>query len=155
MITVGDYVLPEHPSQTLFSDEDAIICWKGGKYASGVSKEQFSEACQAVAVFGDERRLTVSDLHFQATGIKRRVSVLVPSFSALPGAVVGTDRIAVMHRRHARIFGALHDIVLHPLPVAGPGITEVVQWHRLREKDQGARWLIGLLAEEAEALLPN
>lgn len=155
MITVGDYIVPDHPSRTLFSDEDAIICWKDGKYASGVSKQQFSEACQAVAVFGEERRLTVSDLYFKEVGIERKVSVLVPSFSALPGAVVGTDRIAVMHRMHARIFEALYDIVRHPLPVVGPGITEIVQWHRLREKDPGARWLIGLLTEEAEALQEN
>jgi LysR family transcriptional regulator, nod-box dependent transcriptional activator len=152
MITVGNYILPDHPSQTLFSDEDAVICWKGGKFATGVSAEQFSQAYQAVAVFGEERRSTVSDLHFQAIGIERRVSVLVPSFSALPGAVVGSDRIAVMHRRHAKIFEAIHDIALHPLPVPGPAITEVVQWHRLREKDPGARWLIGLLVEEAQAL---
>lgn len=155
MITVGNYVLPDHPSQALFSDEDALICWKGGKFAAGVSETQFLDACQAVAVFGDERRSTVSDLHFQAAGIERKISVLVPSFSALPGAVVGTDRIAVVHRRHAMIFEALYDIVLHPLPVPGPGITEVVQWHRLREKDPGARWLIGLLTEEAEALRPH
>lgn len=155
MITVGNYTLPEHPGQALFSDEDAIICWKGGKFAAGVSETQFSEACQAVAVFGDERRSTVSDLHFQALSVERKITIFVPSFSALPGAVVGTDRIAVMHRRHAKIFETLYDIALHPLPIPGPGITEVVQWHRLREKDPGARWLIGLLTEEAAALQPN
>jgi len=152
MITVDDYVLPDHPSRTLFADEDAVICWAGGQYADGVSLEQFSQAGQAVAVFGEERRSTVTDVNFQTRSVERRISVLVPSFSALPGAVVGTDRIAVMHRRHARIFEALYDIVLHPLPVDVPGITEVVQWHRLREKDPGARWLIDLLSDEARAL---
>lgn len=152
MITVENYILPEHPTLALFSDTDAVICWNKGKYAGGVSANDFSESCHAIAVFGDERRATVSELHFLEMGIERHISMRVPSFSALPGAVVGTDRVAVMHRRHAELYGAFYDIAVHPLPLQGPGINEVVQWHRLREKDPGARWLINLLVEEAQAI---
>lgn len=152
MITVANYILPEHPHLALFGDEDSVICWTDGKYAAGINADQFLEARHAIAVFGEERRPTVSELHFDASGIDRRISVQVPSFSALPAAVVGTDRIAILHRRHAQLFSSLYPIVYHPLPIAGPGISEILQWHRLREKDPGARWLIGLLTEEAKSL---
>ncbi len=152
MITVGNYVQDDHPSLPLFEDEDTVICWKHGRYAAGVTEQQFLEAGHAIAVFGEERRSTVSELHFAANGVERRVTMCVPSFAALPPAVVGTDRLAVMHRRHAEMFTALYPIAYHPLPIEGPGISEVVQWHRLRGKDPGARWLLGLLVEEAAAL---
>lgn len=152
MITVANYLVAEHPHLPLFSDEDAVICWSGGKYAQGITAEQFMAASHAIAVFGEERRSTVSELHFEGAGIRRHVAVQVPSFSALPAAVVGTDRVAVMHRRHAAFFAALYPMVHHALPMRGAGIHEVVQWHQLREKDPGARWLINLLVEEARSL---
>lgn len=152
MITVKNHILADHPCLHLFSDTDSVICWKKGKYAGGVSETDFSDAYHAIAVFGDERRATVSEMHFQTLGTERQISMRVPSFAALPGAVVGTDRIAIMHRRHAELFSAFYDIAIHPLPLEGPGVNEVVQWHRLREKDPGARWLINLLVEEAQAI---
>jgi LysR family transcriptional regulator, nod-box dependent transcriptional activator len=152
LITVANYTVVDHPHLPLFSDEDSVICWNLGAYAGGIDAAQFLEASHAIAVFGEERRPTVSDLHFDSSGIERRIAVQVPGFSALPGAVVGTDRVAILHRRHARFFSSLYPISHHPLPVPGPGISEVVQWHRLRDKDPGARWLIGLLVDEARDL---
>lgn len=149
VISVTSYILEQHPARNLMSDMDAVIAWTGGRYADGVSREQFLAADHAVAVFGEERRPTVSDIHLDVLGIERRAAVTVPSFSALPAAVVGTDRIALMHSRHAQMFARHLPIVLHPAPINGLGITEVAQWHRLREKDAGVLWLVDLLAESA------
>jgi LysR family nod box-dependent transcriptional activator len=152
LITVANYTLLDHPHLALFSDEDAVICWNQGKFADGIDKEQFLAASHATAVFGEERRPAVSELYLESVGINRKVSVQVPSFSSLPASVVGTDRVAILHRHHARLLSSLYPINYHPLPVAGPGIHEIVQWHRLREKDAGARWLINLLVEETQSL---
>ncbi|MFM2371202.1 MAG: hypothetical protein RIS85_924 [Pseudomonadota bacterium] len=152
MITVSDYALEDHPSQLLFSDEDSVICWKSGALADGVSAQQFLAADHAVAVFGKERMPTVTELHFDTLGVERQVAVRVPSFAALPGAVVGTDRVATMHRRHAEFFSAIHPIAIHPLPIKVPGVQEVLQWHKLRQNDSGLRWLMGLCMAEAQAL---
>lgn len=149
MITVPNYVVTGHPSENLFNDRDAVICWSGGKYAGGINQEQFLAASFAVAVFGEERRPSVSELHFRQNGIALNASVEVPSFAALPGAVCGTDRIAVMHRGHARLFERSHSIVTHELPIDGPEICEVAQWHRLRRNDTGIQWLMTTLREEA------
>lgn len=152
VITVSNYILEGHPQVTLFEDIDTVICWSGGRYAAGISSEEYFEASHAVAVFGEERRPTVSEIFFSAAGIERRVVVQVPSFSALPAAVVGTDRVALMHRRHAEMFAPLYPIALHPLPTKGPGIVEIAQWHRLREQDSGILWLIDRLRDEADRL---
>ncbi|MFV0645449.1 MAG: LysR family transcriptional regulator [Sphingomonadaceae bacterium] len=149
MITVPNYVLPDHPSLSLFSDEDAVICWSEGKYAAGIDQEQFLMADCAIAVFGEERRPTISDLHFRKHNIALNCQVEVSSFSALPGAVCGTDRIAVMHSRHARFFQRAYPLACHPLPVSGTEVREIAQWHTLRRKDQGIRWLLDLLQVQA------
>jgi DNA-binding transcriptional LysR family regulator len=152
LINVSNYLLDQHPQLPLFNDKENVICWDRGRYAAGITAEEFLEASHAVAVFGEERRSTVFDLHLAATGIRRRIAVQVGGFSSLPSAVVGTDRVAVMHRRHANHFSTLYPIRHHAVPIPGPGVNEVVQWHRLREKDAGVLWLISLLQEETARL---
>lgn len=85
-------------------------------------------------------------------GLQLKTAVKVPSFSALPGAVVGTDRLAVMHRKHAEIFKSLYPIVVHRLPVDGPEISQIAQWHRLRKNDRGILWLLERVGQSADAL---
>lgn len=152
MITAADYAIEGYPQSPLFSDADTVICWSGGRYAAGMTAGEFLAADHAIAVFGEERRPTVSDIHFGVVGIDRRAVVRVSSFSALPAAVVGTDRVAVMHRRHAKLFARLYPIVHHDLPIEGPGIVEIAQWHRLREKDPGVLWLMEMLSNEVAVL---
>jgi DNA-binding transcriptional LysR family regulator len=153
MITVPQYLMSDHPTESLFSDRDAVICWKHGKFAQGVSNQEFLEADFATAVFGEERRPTISEGYFRDHGISLRTAVQVPSFSALPGAVCGTDRLAVMHSGHARYFERHQPIAVHPLPIDGPGVSEVAQWHRLRRNDGGIQWLLSLLREQAAPLV--
>ncbi|MEI8633519.1 hypothetical protein P4S72_18545 [Vibrio sp. PP-XX7] len=70
MITVKNFIADDHPSRKIFSDDDVAICWNQGKFKQGVTAEQFSEASFADAVFGVERRSTVSELHFHALGLQ-------------------------------------------------------------------------------------
>jgi len=154
MITVPRFSLDGFPSETLFTDEDAVICWKSGKFAAGIDEAAFLSADFAVPIFGEERRPSISDLHFTEAGLMLNASLHVPSFSALPGAICGTDRIAVMHLRHARFFQQMYPLIHHPLPTTGAEISEVMQWHPLRRKDAGVRWLRQLLHDEAASLEP-
>ncbi len=154
MITVPQYIAEEHPTELLFDDVDSVICWSQGRFGDGIDEEGFREADFAKAVFGEERRPATIDLHFGKSNLDLRTVIEVPSFSALPGAVIGTDRIALMHRRHAEFFRSRYDIACHHLPVPGPGISEVAQWHQLRSKDGGIAWLLGLLREQVGVLVP-
>jgi DNA-binding transcriptional LysR family regulator len=152
MITVPDFTTDEHPSEVLFSDQESVLCWADGDFADGISAEQFLNAQHAVAVFGQEGMPTVTDHYFDAHGIRRRVAVRVPSFSALPRAVVGTNRVATLHSRHAESFAKMYPIKAHPLPVEGPVVSGIMQWHKLRQNDPGLRWLLDLLQTEATLL---
>ena len=152
MVVIENYMTADHPSELLYTDEDAVICWNAGIYASGISTAQFLQARHVVAVFGQEQLPTVTELHFDASGIDRHVAIRVPSFAAIPGAVIGTNRIATMHKRQAELFSAIYPIQMHSLPIKGPGIREVMQWHKLRHNDAGLRWILSLIRAEAEHL---
>lgn len=152
MITVPEFKLEGFPSEVLFTDEDAVICWSQGMYAAGIDKASFLNADFAMAVFGEERRPSISEIHFKESGLNLRTTLLVPSFAALPGAICGTDRIAVMHLRHARFFQQLYPITILGLPVPGIEVSEIMQWHPLRRKDGGLLWLRNLFIEEAGSL---
>lgn len=152
MITVPKFMLSGYPSEELFTDCDVVVCWSGGRHAQGISQASFAKADFAMALFGEERRPAISDLHFAEGGLALNAAVHVPSFSALPGAVCGTDRLAIMHRRHALFFQRLYPLAVHPLPIAGAQIAEMAQWHPLRRKDAGLSWLLDLLRGEVANL---
>ncbi|GAA0273423.1 LysR substrate-binding domain-containing protein [Alteraurantiacibacter aestuarii] len=149
MITVPQYLAPDHPSEILFEDVDSVVCWSEGRFRDTIDEKGFLEADFAKAVFGEERRPATVDLYFRERNFDLKTAIEVPSFSALPGAVIGTDRIALMHRRHAKFCQRRYPLSCHPLPVPGPGISEFAQWHQLRRNDGGIAWLLGLLREEA------
>lgn len=150
-LSVSAFTVQGHPHLALFRDEEVLICWKGAGYKT-IDLEGFYAAGHAVASFGSDRQPSLADLHLGQIGRKRRIEVSLPNFGALPQAVAGTRRLATMHRLYAEHFARLYPIVLHPLPVPIPDIVEIVQWHRIRDKDPGVQWLLGLLRAEAAKL---
>lgn len=143
---------PDHPHMVLVMDEEAVICSAESRYAAGVDAAAFLEAGHAVAVFGDDQQTAAADAHLQREGVARRIEVRVPGFAALPLAVIGTDRLAIMHRKHAERFAERLPLRVFPSPVATPPVYELVQWHGTREKDEGVRWLLEVISRHAARL---
>jgi LysR family nod box-dependent transcriptional activator len=77
---------------------------------------------------------------------QRHVEVIAPSFLSVTGLVLGTQRIATMHRRLARHFARFAPLVLRELPFFVPPIREAVQWHIASNNDAGLRWVIERIA---------
>ena len=152
MITITGFFGDGHPRRKLFTDQHAVIAWSGGKYGSSLTEEQFFAARHAVVLFGGERHPAFSETHFASQGIKREIDVRVPTFSALPPAVIGTDRIATMYRLHAEYFAQFLPISIHEPPISMPYVTEEVQWHSLRSNDPGLKWALDLLVRHSERL---
>ena len=152
LITVREYVVAGHPSRLLFCDDDALIAWDQGVYASGVSVSQFETANFATVRFGADLQPSVGDIHLDQMGVQHKTNMQVTSFSALPAAVVGTDRLAILHGRHAKVFRDWYPVNVHPMPVQSHQTEEVIQWHRLRENDLGISWLLERLTAAADGL---
>lgn len=151
VITLGTYVDPQHPRLALFEDEEVVVAWSGANYGS-VDEHLFFSAGHAAAVFGRDRHPSSVDDYLSSQPRQRRIEISVPSFAALPLAVVGTRRLALMHRRLAEHFSALYPLSTYPAPVALPRIEQIAQWHRLRDKDAGVQWLVDLVRRTARQL---
>jgi DNA-binding transcriptional LysR family regulator len=69
------------------------------------------------------------------------VEVSAPSMAALPQMVVGTDRIATVHRRLALQAEKVLPIKLWPPPLEVPMLVQTLQWHRHRDADPALQWM--------------
>ena len=70
----------------------------------------------------------------------------------LPRLVVGTRRVATMHRRLAEVLAQAQPVKLVDLAFETPKIVEVLLAHRFRELDAGGVWLRDLIRDHARAL---
>jgi LysR family nod box-dependent transcriptional activator len=152
VITLGKFMHPHHPRAFLFEDEHAVICWSESTYSKSFDAEQFYKAGHAVACFGVDRHPAFTDTYFAEHNVDRKIELRLPSFAAFPNAVIGTQRVATMYRRHAEYFARMLPISVLPMPFPMPNVQEEAQWHSMRSKDEGLQWLLGLLQGEAEQL---
>ena len=151
-VTIETHLVPDFPRLPLYEDEHAVICWSGGPHAAGIDADGFIAAGHAVAYFGPARLTAFSETWFDRQGLERRIDVRVPSFTMLPQAVVGTTRVATLQRRYAEYYARFLPITVLPMPFDIPLLREMVQWHPMRDRDDGLKWLIDLIRRHASAL---
>jgi DNA-binding transcriptional LysR family regulator len=92
------------------------------------------------------------------SGFTRRVEVVAMSYSLMPHLVIGTSRIATMHRKLAHYYTRHLPLRMLDMPISMPKIVETVQWHQYRDKDPAHRWFRGLLlraGQELNAAVPS
>jgi len=151
LLTVDRFALPDHTFTELWLDEEVIISCETAELEK-IDAETFFACGHAVATFGIERRASIADNHIDRFGWKRRIEVQLPEFGAICQAIVGTKRLATMHRRYALHFAQLYPIKLHPTWEPFPKIIEGMQWHNVRDSDPGLQWLAELLIDGSKKL---
>jgi len=145
LIIPMQYVSSLHPCVPLFEDDYVVVSWTGHPTVrEGLTREQYLSAGHVVANYSSDgaRNLPVLEGWFlEREGISRRIEVTAPTMAALPGLVVGTQRLATVHRRVARQAQQHLPIRIWPTPMAIPRLVQMLQWNRLRESDAGLRWI--------------
>lgn len=150
VIVQEPYASADHPRRALFDDEYVVIAWsKNRKIGNTLTTRAFLEASHVIVRFaGGRRGASWEELSFQRHP-ERRAAVLSPDFSSVPHLVVGTERIATMHRRHALLCARSMPLKLLPCPIRIPRVRQVVQWHTHSRSDAGLVWLVESLVNEA------
>lgn len=151
--TVDPFTVPRHPQLPLWRDTEVVISWREAGYEM-ISENDFFASGHAVAMFGPDRQPSRTDAHLAGLGRQRHIEVRVPSFSALPQAVVGTRRLATMHRLYAEHFAAFYPIKVHDSWASLPPVVEVAQWNSSRSRDPGVQWLVAMI-KDCTADLPH
>jgi LysR family transcriptional regulator, nod-box dependent transcriptional activator len=149
IIAPEDHVMPEHPRSLLFEETfSCVVCAGNTTVQEPLTLEQWLSLSHVVVHFGRDQ-LTIFEKWFAGQGatnaVERRVDVIAPSFGVVPHLIVGTQRIATMHARHARLYEKLLPLRLLAPPPGFPTMRETLQWHRHLDTDPAIRWLIDLL----------
>lgn len=136
------YVIEGHPSQLLFEEEHVCVVWKGNtSVGDTLTLEQYMEMGHISVAFGRSRQLSIEDWFMSQYGFKRRLEVITNDFNTLPQLLVGTHRVATMHRRLAELYARYLPLRIIPPPVKIPVMREIMQWHRSMDGDPMHRWL--------------
>jgi DNA-binding transcriptional LysR family regulator len=149
IIVPEDHTLSDHPRRVLFEDSFSCIVWSGNTTVrEPLTMEQWLAMSHVVVHFGRDQ-LTIFERWFTeqsaAAQAERRVDIIAPSFGVVPHLIVGTERVATIHTRHARLYEKLLPLrVLNPLPDF-PSMRETVQWHRHLDTDPAIQWLVAML----------
>jgi LysR family nod box-dependent transcriptional activator len=137
-----DYAASDHPSEVLFTETFSCVVWSGSRFAAApLTFEQYAAASH-VAVQPAVTQLSSFEAWFvQRYGLERHDEVKTFSFASAAGLVVGTELIATVHTRLARLAARHLPIIVHTPPLPFPEMQQVMQWHKYRSKDPGLSWL--------------
>ena len=151
MVIPRTYALPDHPTELLFEEDFCCVVCNSSRFArSGeLTLQQYGTAGH-VAVQPPAMDRPTLDSWFKQRYLKaKRIEATTFSFAGAPYLVVGTDRIATMHVRLARLLRKSLPLTLFPLPTSMPmpRMQQMQQWHKHRSRDPGLIWLRGLMHE--------
>lgn len=148
-----EYLIPEHPSQILCLETYVVAGWsENALMDSPMSLDQFCKAEHVAVRLGRINRSSFAESQLRAMGIERKTAIQAATFGIVPELLVGTGRIAIMHRRLA-IHAARHlPLKFGPLPFEFPSLVEGLQFHRSRINDIGLKWLVGEIRADFDRL---
>lgn len=155
LVTPSQFTSNDHPSSLLYQDEYVVVACKHGALADVTLDKATFEASSHVAMVPPNNAGAVESEILERAGIKRKVDVTSFSFSNLPHLIVGTDRIATVHRHLANIVAERSKFVVYPLPVESPILNQMIQWHAYRELDPGITWLRSLFETAAKNMITH
>jgi LysR family transcriptional regulator, nod-box dependent transcriptional activator len=141
------------PHVPLFQDTQVCMIWSGHQgIGAEMSFEQYMARGHVAVRFGDERSIAFEEWFLPRYGTPRRVESSVDNFTTLPLLVVGTQRVATLHRRLAGHFARYLPVRVIEAPFDMPALVEVMAWPRHVDSDPAHAWLRQTLIESAAAL---
>ena len=141
------YLANGHPSERLFEDRFICLAWSGNtQLAQDLSLETYLRLGHVVVRFGKHRELPTFDEWFtRHLGYERKIEVVTTAFNLVPQLLIGTSRIATVHRRLAIFYQRFLPLRIIAPPLEIPKFEQFMQWHRSRDRDPGSLWLRSVL----------
>ena len=153
LITPEDYVSPDLPTTNLYEESHVMVgCANNPDFTANLTEKEFLAAGHVTVAIGNLRTPAFGDKVLESLGKVRRVEVVAPSFTMIPWMLIGTHRLAIMHRRLATVMSRKFAIAYHPLPFYVPPLREMVQHHFTRSADAGLSWYRHHLHAAAQGL---
>lgn len=117
-------------------DSYCCVVWSGNKQiGESLSLEQLGRLRHVVPGFGIRRIPYVVETLLHVAGIRYRTAAVLPSFTLVLEAIVGTEQLAVVPRVLAEIRGIRLPLRILPCPVDLPPMIEMLQLSNHRDRD--------------------
>ena len=131
------------PRERLFEDSHVCMVWAGNTEVSGdtLSLERYMSMGHVAAHFGGESSVAFEEWFLPRYGKQRRVELSVDNFATIPLLLMGTNRIATLHRKQADHFARYLPVRLLETPFALPPLVEVMSWPAHLDQDPAHAWL--------------
>ncbi len=147
---VASTPLPPGAMSAPLADDRLALVMRRGHPAAGHDWTLADYGCWqhvGVALLGDGQ----SDLDaiLAAAGVRRRLALVTPHFTAALAAVAATDLVTTISETFARRFAVPFDLVLKQPPFAADRLQLTIVWSHIRDADPLLAWFRGLLAEVA------
>ncbi len=155
LIGIDNVISPDHPQEVLFTEDFVIAGWRDNPMlVEPMTMERYQQMGHVSVRFG---RQTAS---YEASAantraIERRVEVVAADFTSVGGLLVGTNRIATMHRRLAVRMAETLPLKLMEMPFDLRPIREIAQWSSRSANDPAIAWLVGRLKQIGQQVPPG
>lgn len=130
------FLTAEHPSETLFVDGHAALVARDNKLVGDTLDVAKFMALRHVMVMLADGPTNSETAIADQFGNQRKMDVVVANFATVPFMLAGTDRVAIVHERLAKIFCEIMPLRMFPVPLTIPPLRIGLQWHELAEGDK-------------------
>lgn len=94
------------------------------------------------------------DMELARSGLARKVATQIPYFCMAPYVLVRSNLVFTTTRAFASHYASMLPLRIEPFPAPVRALHYYQLWHARSHKDQGSRWLRGLVSSAAHDLLP-
>ncbi|WGR93294.1 LysR family transcriptional regulator [Bradyrhizobium sp. ISRA443] len=144
-----------HPKAALFEERLVCVgCHTNKRLSRRLTLERYMSIGQVAVGCDLTRKPSIEEYFLLRHGLKRRVDLVVQSFSMIPAMLIGTDRIGMMPLRLVKHFEKTTPLRIVTLPFSLPAFTEAVQWPALHNSDPASIWMRDILLQEASCMSP-
>lgn len=152
LIGIDNVVSTEHPSALLYSEDFVVAGWRDNPLLGEPMTIERYEQLGHVAVRFGRQTSSYESTAARLRSVARRVEVIAPNFISVGSLLVGTNRIATIHRLLAVRLAEFLPLTLMELPFEMPPVREIAQWSSRTANDPAITWLVGRLKRIAEQL---
>lgn len=140
------FLSADHPDEVLYDEGFECVVWRDSALAQGeFGFDRYTAAAHVVMQPPGTAGESFEGWFIRRYGISRRVAVRTYGFAMLPALVVGTEYVATVHARLARVLARCWPLELRAPPFPLEPMQQSMQWHKYRTQDPGLVWLRELM----------
>jgi LysR family nod box-dependent transcriptional activator len=142
-----------HPFRPLFTDDFVgVACAKNNAVDNVTNIDSFLAMRQVLVRLGDAGLPTIDATFLERSFGPRKIDVTVPAWSLVPHYLMGTQRVAIFHRRLAHEYARCFPLKIFEIPMPLPAFEECVQWRESSRGDPAIQWLVERMGDHARTL---